>query len=174
MRKIIILLCTVTSILMMVSSCHFYHDVQIRNCTKDTIYIGTSQYDNFDSVSGGMLPLYFIRDSCILSENVYLWRDWDFREEAVFPDSLSSCHDKVLFGCDNDTGYVFIISRQVARKYTLNEIRSNQLYDRITVIRTMRNEGFRIEYMGMNGATIYESDRDYATIYFSRGKGLRK
>ena len=174
MKRMRTILFTVSLILIMLSSCDFYYDAQIRNCTRDTLYIGTSQYDNFDSVSGGMGPLYFIRDSCILSGNVYLWRNWDFREEAVFPDSLASCNDHVLFGCNNDTGYIFIIPRQVVSKYTMKEIRSKLLYDKITVVRTKRNEGFRIDYMGKNGAAICESDRDHATLSFSKGKGLEK
>ena len=149
------------------------YPIRIKNLTTDSIYCGLSKYNNIDSINYMLLPEYTISNDKRDSIKPYLWNGINIHESIVLPDSVCSNNMNALFE-DTDTGYIFIIPRQVALKYTMNEIRTNQLYDKITVVRNKRNEGLRIDYMGKNGAAICKNDRDHATLYFTKGKKLIK
>lgn len=138
-----------TLVILMMSSCviDVRHDIRVKNSTSDSLYFGVSEYNNIDSVHYILIPDRKITDICDDTMNVSLWNGMNVRELAVYPDSMCSNGSITLFG-DRDTGYVFVIKRQIARTYSFDDIRKRKLYEKVMVTKNKRDQGFCIEYKG--------------------------
>lgn len=111
---------------------HSRHTVVFRNCTKDTLFVGASLYDNIDSVNSMLFPdytRYDDLDTIIVFQHKYLNVH---PTSFVLPDSLCSCNLNYLF---NEQGicYFFLIKWQDAMNHSWNEICKKKLYHRLVV-----------------------------------------
>ena len=135
--EILVILC------LLYSSCDpGYRQVEFKNCTKDTLFICMSQYNNIDSIHSRMSPGYsssfFEEDTFFIdlfeSNGFYIHND-----EAILPDSTCWDYEDCLF-YRSDTTYFFLIKWSDARKYTWDEIRKNKLYRKWIVTRDKNGE----------------------------------
>ncbi len=132
--KILFLLLTICLIL---NSCIF--DTKsaycIRNCTNDTLLIDMTETSNLDSCW-----MYW----CKHSEDTSGIQSGDTTvvyihgEKVIFSNYYSTLPDSILFVDPNklnikDTCYIYAIKWEVAKHYTLEEIRAKKLYDRRAV-----------------------------------------
>lgn len=132
----IITLCVLQSCLM--PACTWCNGIKFKNCTKDTLYIGVSHYDNIDSLSWQMEPIYykyFNNWPEVDTTGISLWRAaYVNSDECIYPDSMcTACVDDVFF--NSDTCYFFLIKYRDAKQYTWDEIRNKRLYRRHVVVR---------------------------------------
>lgn len=142
----IILLGIIPTILCTLSSCipifDSYTAIPFKNCTNDTLFIGTSSYDNIDSVDCLLFPYYnIIANSTIDTTNISLWEDKiinqngstiyiQFRKDHfVYPDSICIRSANRLFE-DTDTCYFFLVKWNDAKNYSWDEIHAKKLYKR--------------------------------------------
>lgn len=149
-KRISVITLVVISVLSIICSCTVTHRfTRLKNCTNDTLYIGVSKYDNFDSIRYFMVPLSQ-PDSAALNYNDYLWKKNNFRIDPIFPDSICERLDNDMFrGClFNDTGYIFVIQKQVATYKTLEEISKEKLYDKVSVAKVKSNQTLLVKYHG--------------------------
>ena len=119
----------------MLSSCQHIFErtlVVFKNCTKDTLIIGVSNYDNIDSVNCIMNSCNELSDSCIDIHGILLWKKRDLminNETIIYPDS-SCMIDEICLFPNSDTCYFFLIKVADARKKTLKQIHDDNLYNR--------------------------------------------
>lgn len=114
----------------MLSSCipgfDTVHSIKVKNCTRDTLIIGGSLYNCFDSVD---VFLEASNDTAFSSftsidESGYL----NIHGNLILPDSIGRTTYSSLFN-RNHTGYLFIIKLSNARKYAWADIGKHKLYD---------------------------------------------
>ena len=106
--------------------------VIFKNCTKDTLIIGVSNYDNIDSVHCIMNSCNDLSDNCIDIHEISLWKKRDLminKEMIIFPDS-SCMIDEICLFQNTDTCYFFLIKITDARKKSLKQIHDDNLYNR--------------------------------------------
>lgn len=105
----------------------------VRNCTNDTLLINFTSLDTLDN------GLFFPEDSILLApedtisvflhgEKVIMWSQC-----FALPDSSVFIGFPAMFYHIRDTLYIYAIKWQVAKKYSIEEIRAKKLYDRRTV-----------------------------------------
>lgn len=137
--KNILLMCVV--ILSLMSSCvplicSSRHRIWFRNCTKDTLFIGSSYYDDIDSVNGILSPDKKIFNMDTLATSIMYETKWltirtiDFVE----PDSVCSTDSNYLFNA-HDSCYFFLIRWRDAKNSSWDEIRAKRLYRKKLIIR---------------------------------------
>ena len=116
----------------------WHHSIRFKNCTNDTLYIGASHYDNIDSLSWQMEPIYYKYYNNwpqVDTTNVSLWKDvYVNADGCIYPDSICLANVENVF-LNSDTGYLFLIKYRDAKQYTWDEIRKRQLYHRHIVVR---------------------------------------
>ena len=154
MKKITLILLSVTSCLVVFISCIPVFDsmeqMRIVNNSADTILIGNADYSNIDSVKW-FLDHYRAKydstctgidstGSLIISKN-----------NLIPHDSMDCYGETVLFGHNREhKGYFFIIKLETAKNYSWKEICRDKLYDTLVVTRDMLKQGNIIEYKGEN------------------------
>ncbi len=160
MIKKFMTLVMVTSIIYSIYSCSTVrHGTWFVNCTNDTLYMGMACCDNFDSIRYSLESKEFINelseipiDSMELINKIESYMDWDeinFRKIPVFPGSGCIQDDAVLFNAyRNDTTYIFVIKKQIAQKYTLEEIRDKKLYDKFPFVLKKTWKYVYVKYKG--------------------------
>lgn len=107
-----------------------------KNCTEDTLYIGLSQYNCFDSVKTLLYPDYkIIANSDVDTTDISLWKgDYFKKNYFVYPDSLCSIDYPILFE-KSDTGYIYMLKWKDAKKYSWDEIRFRKLFHKCIIVR---------------------------------------
>ena len=116
--------------------CSPKHYVWFRNCTKDTLFIGSSYYDDIDSVNGILCPDKKIFNMDTLATSIMYETKWltirtiDFVE----PDSVCSTDSNYLFN-EHDSCYFFLIKWRDAKNSSWDEIRAKKLYRKKLIIR---------------------------------------
>ena len=121
--------------------------VIFNNCTKDTLFIGASQYDNIDSVDSQLLPDYNkLANSSLDTTGVSIWKNIEknygkgyihikfWKDSFILPDSMCTIKENHLF-YDNDTCYFFLIKWKDAKNYSWDYIRAKKLYQRWITIK---------------------------------------
>ena len=106
--------------------------VLFKNCTKDTLIIGVSNYDNIDSVHSIMTIDNVPSDNSIDIQGISLWKKCESminKEAIIYPDSPCVIDEVCLFQ-DVDTCYFFLIKIADARKKSLKQILDDNLYNR--------------------------------------------
>lgn len=129
--------------------CDSKTEVGFRNCTGDTIYVGISSCNNFDSIYYQLSSTYEFEDSVVDYNSGILINDYDFYRHCVIaaPDSLCFFADSQLF-VNSDTSYFFLIKYRDTKIYSWDEIRAKKLYGRCIVTRNTDGEFDRnIQYM---------------------------
>ncbi|MDT3387001.1 MAG: hypothetical protein LIR46_04450 [Bacteroidota bacterium] len=104
----------------------------VKNCTKDTLFIDLTDSDTLtDDIYWGMHPEDTVglvpEDTTsvyIHGEKVILYNFY-----YVLPDSTSGG----IYPLDKDTCYIYAIKKQMITRYSLDDIRAKQLYDRRVV-----------------------------------------
>ena len=93
MSKINLFVC-ISIVICSLSSCIPIGDTRVlavfKNCTNDTVYIGASHYDNIDSVSEQVSPVYnFVANNGLDISNISLWKRTYFcSDNFIYPDSF--------------------------------------------------------------------------------------
>ena len=110
---------------------------EFKNCTCDTLYIGISHSDNIDSIdwqiSPDLFPDYF--NNNVDTIGISLWKGF---ESAcyILPDSSCAINRYYLFfNGETDTCYFFLIKMSDAKKYSWDEIRANELFRKLVVVK---------------------------------------
>lgn len=113
----------------------------IKNCTDDTLMIDLTESDTF---SAWEFWSYMSNFDTLLKKDKHSVETL-FLDTAigckVFPDSINEYNP-----LHKDTGYVFAIKLNVAKRYTMDEIRAKRLYDRRTVTRKDFDCNYTYEY----------------------------
>lgn len=119
-----------------VPMCSSRHTVWFRNCTKDTLFIGLSYYDNIDSVNGNLCPNVKVFGSDSLEMTIIHQIKWlnIHSTDFVAPDSMCSTVLEYLFN-QHDSCYFFLIKEEDAMKYSWEEIRAKRLYRKWVIAR---------------------------------------
>lgn len=138
------LLCVLSSCM---PGCGWHTSIAFKNCTSDTLFIGASQYDSFDSVDCQLLPYYLGIDYPELDTiGVSLWENREILHDDmtvsikfwkncyVYPDSSCVMNAKYLFE-KSDTCYFFLVRWRDARQYSWDEIHAEKLYRRWVTIK---------------------------------------
>ena len=126
--------------------------IVFKNCTKDTLFIGVSQYGNIDSVNCQLYPHYRGLNKCDLdTAGISLWKErrnpYDkhlvYREFSkdhyIYPDSICTINVSYLFE-NNDTCYFFLVKWRDAKQYSWDEIRAKKLYRRWVTVKNKDGE----------------------------------
>ena len=116
--------------------------VLFKNCTKDTLFIGASQFDKIDSVDSQLFPDYNkLANSSLDTTGVSIWKNIEknygkgfiyikfWKDCFIYPDSMCTIKRNHLF-IDNDTCYFFLVRWKDAKQYSWDEIRAKKLYKR--------------------------------------------
>lgn len=158
-KKILITIFLISFIINFYSCTSVCRSTPIINDTNDTLYMGISYHDNFDSIryclpsceikkQYNIIEIYDYSDSieyCLQNDSdkmgttpIYLsWNERNFRGIPIFPGSGGFDYDNILFDFHNlDKSYIFVIQKKTADHYTLREIRNLKLYDKFPVTRT--------------------------------------
>lgn len=147
---------TIFVILCLLSSCtSCKRNACFKNCTNDTLFIGSSHYDNIDSIDNQLDPIYYKPANANLdTTDISLWnkrrikdvydiiRDYEAHKDwYIYPDSSCLIDYYYLFDFDNvDTCYFFLIKWRDAKVYSWDEIRAHKLYYRWIVTRNKEYE----------------------------------
>ena len=140
-RKIVYILGISLIVFYVISSCvpvicSSRHRIWFRNCTKDTLFIGSSYYDDIDSVNGILCPDKKIFNMDTLATSIMYETKWltirtiDFVE----PDSVCSTDSIYLFN-EHDSCYCFLIKWRDAKNSSWDEIRTKKLYHKWLITR---------------------------------------
>ena len=127
-------------------------EVGFRNCTCDTLYVGMSNYNNFDSINYHISPSCELNDSIVDYDSRIIIKEMDFyrRCAIVIPDSLCFFNESNLF-VNSDTCYLFLVKYKDAKIYSWDEIRTKKLYGKCIVTRNADGEFDRnIRYMNQS------------------------
>lgn len=158
-KKILITIFLISFIINFYSCTSCHYSKGILNDTNDTLYMGISYHDNFDSIryclesreinkQFNSFTIYNYSDSIeysLLNDSdkmgttpIYLnWNERNFRGIPIFPGSGGYNSDNILFDFHNlDKSYIFVIQKKTADHYTLREIRNLKLYDKFPIART--------------------------------------
>lgn len=126
----------------------------VRNCTSDTFLIQLTTSDTLDNeLCWGKNP----RDTIVLApEDTIGIRVHG--EKVIYFNFLYALPDSTAGGIypfGNDTCYVYAIKWQIAKHYTLEEIRAKKLYDRRAVTKKDFNDNRIFEYRPAESARSY-------------------
>lgn len=137
-HKIIISYFYISVIICFFISCRnfgFYRiAAEFKNCTEDTLLIGASQYNDIDSVIYIAERVYSPEGSSPCDSMLTIWKKNINEINCIYPDSLCAIDGNYLFN-NTDTCYFFLIRLDIAKKFSLDEIRSLKLYNRWTAVK---------------------------------------
>lgn len=137
-HKIIISYFYISLIICFFISCRnfgFYRIVaEFKNCTEDTLIIGASRYNDIDSVTYILERVYSPEGSSLSNSMLTIWKKNINEINCIYPDSLCAIDGNYLFN-NTDTCYFFLIRLDIAKKFSLDEIRSLELYNRWTAVK---------------------------------------
>ena len=117
----------------------------VRNCTSDTFLIQLTKSDTLDGwMYWGKQPEDTARPTPENTIVVYIHGKKVILASYFYtlPDTISG----YLYPLGNDTCYVYAIKWQIAKHYTLEEIRAKKLYDRRAVTKKDFNDNRIFEY----------------------------
>lgn len=158
--------------------------IHVINHTNDTILIGYGGYNTIDSTKIFLPSLPWdtlTSDSDTITSNRFFIQRWVTpkgdsltlycinttindgeklligRHDLVPPDSTANYHRSYfpLFQFDQDqTGYFFVITLEIARNYTWEEICCDTLYNRIVITQEMQKQGRCFDYWGNDSLSV--------------------
>ena len=123
----------------------------VRNCTSDTFLIQLTKSDTLDGwMYWGKQPEDTARPAPEDTIVVYIHGKKVILASYFYtlPDTISG----YLYPLGNDTCYIYAIKWQIAKHYTLEEIRAKKLYDRRAVTKKDFNNNRLFEYRPADSA----------------------
>ena len=137
------------------SSCipimHTRHSAIFKNCTKDTLLIGDSYFDDIDSV---VFSISAFCDPQTLSSldttTIAIMNGKKINQRYfILPDSVClSTEEEIFYFYEKDTCFLFLIKSHDVKKYSWDEICSKKLYRKWVVVRDKDgNYDKNIEYL---------------------------